>query len=105
MTIDNLILNVNIVNVSPCVPTIDLVALQCNLFTFHPMGTLLVYKITVCTKYVWMGVAVYVKIHQHVMLLLFTRVGFVQFSFRIGVLLYFRIIRLKMGGCNVQISN
>lgn len=33
MTTDYLISDVNIVNVTPCVPTKDLVALQCNLFT------------------------------------------------------------------------
>lgn len=36
MTTDHLISDVNIVNVTPRVPTKGLVALQCNLFTVDP---------------------------------------------------------------------
>lgn len=49
MTTDYLISDVNIVNVTPRVPTKDLVALQCNLFTVRPLGT---------HMFVWMDVSV-----------------------------------------------
>lgn len=57
MTTDYLISDVHIVNVTPRVPTKDLVALQCNLFTVDPGNPHpFVCRITPCTKFVWMDV-------------------------------------------------